>query len=144
MRPVSGTLRNAPYGLVAGETVLTIEPKPPPLTLFSGRSKFGWLKRLNKLAPTANFTCSVIGMDFVTFMSVSKNLGPRSVLREKFPNPVWSAAGTKSAVVAQGELGVLQFRVDGSTANSANGVALRRPTTLLRLFRTPTLTGVHG
>src|SRR5438477_2429781 len=144
MRPVSGTLRNAPYGLVAGETVLTIEPKPPPLTLFSGRSKFGWLNKLNRFAPTANFTRSVIGMNFVTFMSVSKNLGPRSVLRGKLPNPIWSAAGTKSAVVAQGEVGVLQSRVDGLTANSATGVALRSPVTSLRLLRTPVLTGVHG
>src|ERR1700687_451711 len=144
MRPVNGTLRNAPYGLVAGETVLTIEPKPPPLTLFRGRSKFGWLNRLNKLAPTANFTRSVIRIFFVTFMSVSKNSGPRSVLRGKFPNPVWLAAGTKSAVVAQGEVGVLQLRVDGLTANSATGVALRNPVTLPRLFRTPVLTGVHG
>src|ERR1700722_13880431 len=143
MRPVSGTFRNAPYGLVAGETVAMIEPKPAP-TLFRGRSKFGWLNRLNKLAPRANFTRSVIGMDFVTFMSVSKNSGPRSVLRGKFPNPVWLAAGTKSAVVAQGELGVLQFRVDGSTANSATGVALRSPVTLPRLLRTPVLTGVRG
>src|SRR5215472_6570196 len=141
MRPVSGTLRNAPYGLVAGETVFTIEPKPPPLTLFSGRSKFGWL---NRLAPTANFTRSVIGIFFVTFRSVSKNLGPRSVLRGKFPNPDWTSAGTKSAVVAQGEFGVLQLRVDGLTANSATGVPLRSPVTLPRLLRTPVLTGVHG
>src|SRR5215470_9643945 len=105
MRPVSGTFRNEPYGLVAGEMVATIF-KPPALTLFSGKSKFGWLNRLNKFAPTANFTCSVIGIFFVTFRSVSKNLGPRSVLRGKFPNPDWASAGTKSAVVAQGAFGV--------------------------------------
>src|SRR5215469_3333746 len=143
MRPVSGTFRNAPYGLVAGETVAIMFPKPPPVTLFRGRSKLGWLNRLNKFAPTANFTRSVIGIFFVTFRSVSKNLGPRSVLRGKFPNPDWTAAGRKSAVVAQGEFGVLQLRVEGLTANSATGVALRSPTTLLRLLRTSTLTGVH-
>src|SRR5215472_9305954 len=121
MRPVRGTFRNAPYGLVAGDTVAMMFPKPPPLTLLSGRSKFGWLNRLNKFAPIANFTRSVTGIFFVTFMSVSKNSGPRNVLRGKFPNPDWLAAGTKSAVVAQGELGVLQLREDGLTANSATG-----------------------
>src|SRR5690348_3524744 len=144
MRPVSGTLKNAPYGLVAGDTVETIEPKPPPVTLFSGRSKFGWLNRLNRFAPIANFILSVTGMLFVTFMSVSKNCGPCSVLRDTFPKPVWFAAGTKSAVVAQGVFGLLQLKLAGSTTNSASGVPLRNPTTLPRLLRTPVLTGDHG
>lgn len=99
---------------------------------------------MNKFAPTANFTRSVIGIFFVTFRSVSKNFGPLRVFRGKFPNPDWSAAGTKSAVVAQGEFGVLQLRVEGLTANSATVVALRSPVTLPRLPRTPVLTAVHG